>query len=104
MTLTDRLDVLMTEKGINKSKLAKESGVPYTTIDGFYKKGTDNVKLSTLKRLCAYFKCSLDHLVGDEPSGDIVTIEFNSRDYTRDELDRLLEYAEFLKSIRERKS
>ena len=34
----DILNELMAEKGINKSILSKESGVPYTTIDGFYKK------------------------------------------------------------------
>ena len=49
------LDKLMAKKAINKSILAKESGIPYTTIDGFYKKGWDNVKLSTLLKLAAYF-------------------------------------------------
>ena len=49
MSFTDKLDALMAEKGINKSVLSKESGIPYTTIAGFYTKGTDNVKLSTLK-------------------------------------------------------
>ena len=38
MGLTDKLDLLMKEKNINKAELARESGVPYTTIDGFYKK------------------------------------------------------------------
>lgn len=38
MNFTEKLDSLMREKGINKSTLSKESGIPYTTIDGFYKK------------------------------------------------------------------
>ena len=49
MGLTDKLDLLMKERNINKADLARESGVPYTTIDGFYKKGSENAKLSTLK-------------------------------------------------------
>lgn len=49
MGLTDKLDILMNERNMNKADLARESGVPYTTIDGFYKKGSDNAKLSTLK-------------------------------------------------------
>ena len=49
MTFTEKLDALMAKNGINKSILSKESGIPYTTIAGFYTKGTDNVKLSTLK-------------------------------------------------------
>ena len=66
MGLTDKLDLLMKEKHINKAELARESGVPYTTIDGFYKKGSENAKLSTLKKLCSYFGCSLDFLADDE--------------------------------------
>ena len=59
----ENLDALMRARKINKSTLAKESGVPYTTIDGFYKKGCDNTKLSTLVRLAEYFGVSLDYLV-----------------------------------------
>lgn len=57
------LTQLMKERGITKSVLARESGVPYTTIDGFYKKGCDNVKLSTLQKLAKYFGVSLDYLI-----------------------------------------
>ena len=60
MSFLTKLDKLMKDRNINKNQLSKESGVPYTTIDGFYKKGTDNIKLSTLKKLAAYFECSLD--------------------------------------------
>lgn len=63
--LTDKLNKLLKEKNITKAQLSKESGIPYTTIAGFYTKGTDNVKLSTLKKLAEYFECSLDYLVDD---------------------------------------
>ena len=63
----ETLTRLMKERGITKSTLAKESGIPYTTIDGFYKKGCDNVKLSTLQRLAKYFGVTLDYLIyGDK--------------------------------------
>ncbi|HBE9293963.1 helix-turn-helix transcriptional regulator [Clostridioides difficile] len=45
--MTERLDKLLNSKNITKSQLSKESGITYTTISGFYVKGTDNVKLST---------------------------------------------------------
>ena len=66
-----KLDALMEAKGINKNVLAKESGIPYTTIDGFYKKGYDNIKLSTLNKLCAYFGVSLDYLIKSECENDV---------------------------------
>lgn len=62
----ENLTALMKKRGINKSTLAKESGIPYTTIDGFYKKGCDNTKLSTLVRLSEYFGVSLDYLINGE--------------------------------------
>lgn len=62
MGLTEKLEELMKVRGLNKSQLAKESGVPYTTIDGLFKKGAENVKLSTLRKLSDYFDVSLDVL------------------------------------------
>lgn len=61
----NRLESLMQEKGINKHILAKESGIPYTTVDGWYKKGYENIRLSTLQKLSNYFGVSLDALIDD---------------------------------------
>lgn len=63
MTFLERLDLLKSRTGDNNSTLAKRSGIPYTTIDGLYKKGYSNTKLSTLEALCAYFNVTLDYLV-----------------------------------------
>lgn len=102
MGLTDKLDLLMKEKNINKAELARESGIPYTTIDGFYKKGSENAKLSTLKKICAYFGCSLDYLADDDVSDEPQTIaaHFDGDEYTEEELDKIKEYASFLKASR----
>ena len=99
MPFTDKLDALMAEKGINKSILSKESGIPYTTIAGFYTKGTDNVKLSTLKKLSAYFDCSIDFLA-DEEVPSTLAAHFDGSEYTEDELDEIRQFAEFVKNKR----
>lgn len=65
MKLTEKLDMLMKERGITKADLARESGIPYTTITSLYDKGYENVKLSTLKKLADYFNCSLDFIADD---------------------------------------
>lgn len=76
MNLTDKLDELLKENNINKFELAQKSGIPYTTIDGLYKKGSENIKLTTLKKICAFFNCSLDFLAGDKESFEhLVTIQ-----------------------------
>lgn len=86
----------MVEKGINKSILSKESGIPYTTIAGFYAKGTDNVKLSTLKKLSRYFNCSIDFLTNEDvPSS--MTAHLDRKDFTEEQWRRIKSYADFLK-------
>ena len=102
MGLTEKLDIMMKERKINKAELARESGIPYTTIDGFYKKGSENAKLSTLKKLCSYFGCSLDYLADDSTAEEPSTIaaHFDGDEYTEDELDEIRQYAEFVKSRR----
>jgi transcriptional regulator with XRE-family HTH domain len=65
MTLTEKLDSLMKEKGINRRQLSQQSEIPYMTIVNFYEKGTENVKLSTLKKLANYFHVSLDYIADD---------------------------------------
>ncbi len=66
MDFLAKLDFLMQQKDINKSKLSKESNIPYTTIDGFYKKGYQNAKISTIKKLASYFDTTIDYLMIDE--------------------------------------
>ena len=112
MTLTEKLDMLMKEKGINKAELSRGSGIPYTTIVNFYEKGTENVKLSTLKKLADYFNCSLDYLVDDnitekEESKQSNTFEtiaahFDGEEFTEEEQEEINNYIQFLLAKRKK--
>ena len=66
MTMTEKLDILMSERGINKSQLSRLSGIPYMTIVNFYEKGTENIKRSTLIKLSRFFDVTVDYLIVDE--------------------------------------
>lgn len=103
MSFLTKLDKLMKDRNINKSQLSRESGVPYTTIDGFYKKGTDNIKLSTLKKLSSYFGCSLDYLADDDISEDsinTIAAHHDEEDWTEEELNEIEEFKKFVLSKR----
>ncbi|MFR0881168.1 MAG: helix-turn-helix domain-containing protein [Oscillospiraceae bacterium] len=83
MTFTDKLEYLMEKKGIkNKSQLSKQSGIPYTTIVGFFEKGTENIRRTTLIKLSDFFNCSLEYLVSDEITdenyGKAISFSINS--------------------------
>lgn len=67
MDFLARLNELARKKGFeNTSQLAKASGVPYTTLDNFYRNGYENAKLSTLKKLASCLECSLEYLVNGD--------------------------------------
>lgn len=54
---------LLKSHNLNKRQFSIKSGIPYTTIDGFYKKGYENMRLSTLQKIADYFNVSLDYLM-----------------------------------------
>ena len=83
MTLTDKLDILMDSKKINRATLSRESGIPYMTIANFYEKGTDNVKRSTLLKIAKYFGVTLDSLADDTIDG----VEFVQDVYNKKHID-----------------
>lgn len=68
MTFLDKLDYLMKKNNLNKKRLSDQSGIPYSTIDGFYKQSYNNIKLSTFKKLCDYFGVTMDCMARDEVS------------------------------------
>lgn len=62
MSFIDRLDSLLKKHQINKNQLSARTGIPVSTIYGWYKKGYDNMTLPTLKKLSDYFGVSMEYL------------------------------------------
>lgn len=94
----------MADRGINRHTLAAQSGIPYTTIIGFYTKGYDKAQLSTLKRLCRYFNVTLDYLVAEDdqapgalPPGE-QTLLTVYRSLNADGQTELIRYADYCSS------
>lgn len=67
MDFIEKLDYLMNKNGLNKNTLSKACDIPYTTIDGWYKKGYEGLKLTTLRKLASFFGTSLDFWANDNP-------------------------------------
>ena len=66
MDFIQKLNYLMNRYNLNKHTLSQNSDIPYTTIDGWYKKGYDGLKLTTLRKLSEYFNTTLDYWVLDQ--------------------------------------
>ncbi|MDR0964502.1 MAG: helix-turn-helix domain-containing protein [Clostridium sp.] len=84
MDFLEKLDFLMKREGYNKHSLAEASGIPYTTIDGIYKRGYDRLQLPTIKRISNFFGTTLDYWVLDDITdpdyGKYRTFEVNSQE------------------------
>ena len=67
MNLREKLEFLMSRDNITKkADLARALDIPYTTIDNILKRDHfDNVKFSTLEKLCDYFHVDLRYLIKD---------------------------------------
>jgi len=63
--LTERLDILLDYKKITKKQFSDESEIPYPTVIGFYQKGMESIKLSTLKKICDYFVIPMNYFTAD---------------------------------------
>lgn len=66
MDFLQKLDFMMEKYSLNKRTLSLNSGIPYTTIDGWYKKGYEGMKISTLRLLASYFNTILDFWIQDD--------------------------------------
>ena len=62
MPVSDFLKEYMSKHGYTKADISRMSNIPYTTIDGLFKKGDENTKLSTLKKLANLFGCTIDDM------------------------------------------
>ena len=68
MDFLQKLNYLMEQRHLNKSTLSKACNIPYTTIDGWYKKGYEGLKLTTLRKLAEFFGTSLDYWASEDDS------------------------------------
>lgn len=66
MNMLEKLEQLMIERDLTKADVSRGSGLPYTTVDGLFKKGVENARLTTLKKLSSFFNVSMEYLMNDE--------------------------------------
>lgn len=65
MSISSKLEQYMKQHNYTKADIARLANLPYTTVDGIFKKSDDNTKLSTLKKLQLCMGCSLDEIINE---------------------------------------
>lgn len=95
MNLREKLEFLMSRNNITKkADLARDLDIAYSTIDNILKRDHfDNVKFSTLEKLCDYFHVDLRYLIKDEitdPNYGLSSL--SSSDLSEDETQLVEDY------------
>ena len=88
----------MKSYNMKRVDFAKAVGIPISTVNSWYNRGYKNVSLKTLLKITKYFDISLEELIHDDTSKQII---FYAKDYTEKELQAIKNFAIFLKQNRE---
>lgn len=54
MTFLEKLDFFLQREHLNRRGLSQKTGIPYTTIDNWYNRGYEGLRLSTAGRLAEF--------------------------------------------------
>ena len=99
MTFNEKIDKYMKVNEIpNLRQFALQADIPYTTLRDFYEKhSADNSRLSTIRKLSKYMKCSMDYLAYDdilEPNEiKIDGIDIDMEDLPNDDAERVCKFS-----------
>ncbi|ODN43701.1 S24 family peptidase [Piscirickettsia litoralis] len=77
-SIKERLNHLMNEIRISEAELARQTGVPTTTINRMLLGHTTDPRANTLKPLAQFFSISIDQLLGLSPMNDRIPGTFNA--------------------------
>lgn len=66
MTFTEKLSYLIKDQHINRKILSEKSGIPYSTIDNWFKRSYENLGLATFIKLCDFFGVTMDSMAYDD--------------------------------------
>ena len=102
MDLIQKLNYLMKKNNIkNISQLSKETGIPYTTLKSIFDGDVNDIRLSTSRKLCDYFKITLDDLLDDNIELDQFRIaSYNAVDtegLDENDIEEINKFVEFIK-------
>lgn len=103
MNMIEKIQRMMDEKCLTKADVSKGADVPYTTLDGLFKKGFENTRFPTLRKLAIYFDVSMEYLVVDEEAdkdyGKVIVNELTREEHDLVMLWRKLSHDEQMKMI-----
>lgn len=118
MAIGNRLEMLLAKKNLTVKEFAAQIGVPATTLYSFIRRDSSDARLSLVVKICEGLDIEITDLLEIEFSEDGKVIILNpehaqkkkdnsialkdNEDFTPEELAKIEEYANFIKSQRKK--
>ena len=96
MGIGSKLSQLLDANGTNANELANKIGVSPQTIYSMSKKADIDVLL----KIADSFGVNAEYFVDDEDAPHTIAAHFDGSEYTEEELEKIKEYAAFIKANR----
>jgi transcriptional regulator with XRE-family HTH domain len=96
MEFLDNLDFLLKAHNMKRADLARAIHVAPSTINSWYARGTDKIKLQVLIDISNYFNVSLEYLINGNESAEKVVND----NYTDEEIKLINDFCNMLKERR----
>lgn len=102
MGIKYRIEFFMGKEGINANELAIRMGVTPSTIYSMLKRDSSRIDIDLLIKIAKALNVTTDELLGADLPQKPTTIaaHFDGDEFTPEEQEELLNYAQFLKSKR----
>ena len=99
------LRLLRNEKGMSQQELADALGISKSSIN-MYERGERQPNFEVLEAIADFFNVDIDYLLGRSNkttkiiNPQTIAAHFDGNEYTEEELSKIKEFAEFVKSSR----
>ena len=87
------------KKGLSQKEVAESIGVAKSTYS-LYESGNREPNVKTIKKIADILNTSADELLGINDEPQTIAAHFDGNEYTEEELSKIKEFAEFVKSSR----
>ncbi len=95
----ENLKIARERKGISQKELAEAIGVAKSTYS-LYESGNREPNVQTIKKIADVLNVSADTLLGIDEEPTTIAAHFDGTEYTEEELDKIKEFAAFVKAQR----
>lgn len=95
----EKINEYKKKMGLTTEELSKLSGVPVGTLNKILSGATKDPKLETLKSIARVLGLTLNDF-DDVPYPSTIAAHFDGDEYTEDEINDILAFAEFVKNKR----